>query len=1169
MLRRLKFLSITLLVVLAVSLTLRTAFLELINTSDETPGGTILIWHGWGEDEALLLQESANIYATLNPGTRVVLAYVDPDELLIRFQEAAEIGFGPDLFIGPGEWLYALVESDLILPIGARLPESVLDRFLPVSLEALRYQDQLYGLPLSIHTMGLFYNATIIDQPAATLDELIAHGRAGVEIGIGITFENAFWGIRTFGGRLFDEDGRAILDQGGFANWLNWLRGAQEIPGFILSSDQNALRSLFAQGRLGYLIDSSRALPLLEDLIELDPIGVTTLPAGPTGSAAPFLRTEALYFSASSSGAQTRLALNVASFLTNIEQQTALMRQTGRIPANTRVRINVRLLPAMATFAAQARAAIAPPIGPGVAEIFRLGSEAYTRVLEGLATPAEAAVEATQAIDAILGYEVALDEGYRCQSVGDFTLWHSWDGAHAEALAAIIESFRIDCPNIFVRVERVPSGEMLSRIVSATPGASSPDLLLLPHPLLLPLQERNLLRQISPLIANTTLPGEPDLLQRYRPMALDAFRVDDMLYGLPITLHTDALVYRRDQVQLPARTLADLLTQAEGNNWMALERSFPALYWGIPAFGGQLIGADGSLALDAVAYANWLAWLQSATAHEALVLGENTAALNQLFVDGAVAYRVVPSETTSRFIEILGSDVVGVATLPGGPEGEAGPLITVDGFAISNRNGSAVQPALDFIRYATRAEAQRLLMDIAPTLPANATVDVSINPLLTIYADQLSEGLLYPNNPAMTSIVEFGGDGYVWVQSGLLSPEEAAAEVVELIEQARGMSPAAANAISCSGSGRVQLWTIGLEDRVLATLADLSQQFNAFCPQIAVGIESLAESDNLLSALDDLPEGEIALLFAAGRWREQLVSTGEIAPVDGIVDAATIRRLLPTAVESVTVDGRVYALPLTVETTALYVNRNQAAFPATTLDELMAETRIGRRAALSTGSESYLWGLGAFGGAPGEDVRVNGWPQQTAVIGWFRWLEEAQRTPGMILGNEDGRSLALFTNRRLTYYSGGPDLLPILRQALGDTGFDVIPLPGGPAGAATPLLESRALYFPARFFANDAEDGGQQAARSFANFLIGVDAQSQLMAEAAQVPVNRLVSMAGQPHIARFMAQAETALPYPSPAGAAFLTALGRITEQVLNGRLSPEEAAAQLLAPIHQPEEP
>lgn len=1171
MLRRLKFLSITLLVVLAMGLTLRTAYRELVNASNETPGGTILIWHGWDVEDALLLQEAVNTYTNLNPDTNIVLAYVDPDELFVRFQEAAEIGFGPDLFIGPGDWLYELIKTDLILPVGERVPESVLNRFLPAALEALRYGDQLYGLPFSLQTVGLFYNTDLVETPAATLDELIAHGREGVEIGVGITFENAFWGIRAFGGRLFDEEGRAILDQGGFANWLNWLRAVQELPGFILSSDQNALRALFAQGRLGYLIDSSHALPMLEDQMEINQFSVTALPVGPTSNAAPLLDTEALYFSASSSGAQTRLALSVASFLTNIEQQTALMRGSGRIPANTRVRINARLLPTVAAFAVQARAAIAPPIGPAADEIFRLGSEAYTRVLEGLTTPAEAAVEATQSINAALGYEIALDDGYRCDSVGDFTLWHSWDSEQAEALSAIVESFRIDCPNIYVRVETIPSAEMLTRITAAAAGAAMPDLLLLPHSLLLPLQERNLIRPIGPTIGNGATPGEPDLLQRYRPVALDAFRIDDTLYGLPIALHTDALVYRADRVELPASTLADLLLQAEGSNWIALDRSFRSLYWGIPAFGGESVDESGAPLLDEAAYARWLAWLQNAADNQTLILGENTTALNQLFLDGAVAYRVVSSETASRFIDTLGEDAVGVALLPSGPNGDAGPLITVDGFAISTGNTSSVPPVLDFIRYATRNEAQRLLVEMAPTLPANTTVDVSTDPLLATYADQLNRGVLYPNHRAMSSIVEFGGDGYVWIQGDLLGPEEAAAEVVASIAQAQGRAPTLSDGISCEGAGTVHLWTVDQAERSLAALASLAQTFSARCPQITVNVQALTSDDDLLAAIDETPEGESALILAAGRSRAMLVSAGTVAPVDGLVDAAALRRILSTAVESVRVDGSLYALPLTVETTALYVNRNAAPTPATTLDGLLAEARIGRRVALPAVGEGTIWGVGAFAGAPtAEDAApAEAWPSESALVEWFRWLQQAQRTSGVIFDDEDGRSLALFVNQRLSYYSGGSNLLPTLRDTLGADTFDVIPLPSGPGGAATPLLESQAIYFPARFFANGAVGDGPLAARSFAHFLIGVDAQTRLMTDASQIPVNRLVSMAGQPHLARFMAQAESALPYPSPAGAAFLEALERITVQVLEGGLPPEQAAAQLLAITQQSEEP
>src|SRR5690606_14206265 len=161
-----------------------------------------------------------------------------------------------------------------------------------------------------------------------TLADLMAQAQAGVEVGLNTSFENAFWGIRAFGGRLFDEEGQAILDEGGFANWLTWLKNAQDVPAFILSNDRAALRTLFAEGKRGYLIDSSLASRDLQtdgemaedteadDAGGISPaaIGVRPLPDSPTGSPGPFLGVEALLFSAASSHHQTVLALDLARF---------------------------------------------------------------------------------------------------------------------------------------------------------------------------------------------------------------------------------------------------------------------------------------------------------------------------------------------------------------------------------------------------------------------------------------------------------------------------------------------------------------------------------------------------------------------------------------------------------------------------------------------------------------------------------------------------------------------------------------------------------------------------------------------------------------------------------------------------------------------------------------
>jgi maltose-binding protein MalE len=1157
MLQRFKIISLLLIIIFAIILTLRTAYLELAPTPASRIAGTILVWHSWELDDAPALQEAANRFMGIYPETRVILTRVEPGLMLERFQDAAEIGFGPDLFIGPNEWIPFLVDNNLVLPIDDRVGDGILDRYTSATLETLRYRERLYGLPLALHTLGLFYNQRIVSEPATSLDELMSQAQAGVEVGLNTSFEGAFWGIRAFGGRLFDEEQRIALDQGGFANWLNWLRNAQDVPNFVLSTDQIALRTLFMEGRLGYLVDNSRAWRELTEGMEGEPVGVAPLPIGPIGAPAPFLRAETLLFSAASSKQQVNLAVAFAQFATNTEQQTMLMRQTRRVPANLRVRINPRINPYVSAFATQARLALPYPLGEQAEMILRLGTNAFNQVLEGVLTPAEAATETTLAIDQELGYDVAIDEHYQCTSVGDFTLWHSWEGVQAQALARVIEHFRADCPNIFVRVQYYTPQELLNRISTPMAPGNRPDLLLLPNRMLLPLISTDAIRPIGPLI-------EPELLQRYRPNGLNAFRVNDRLYGLPIILHTDALIYRADLVDAPAQTLNDLLLQSAIGQRIGLRLDFVDFFWGVPAFGGQFLNANNQFGLDPVAFAQWLSWLHEAEQRGALVLSQDDENLDRLFLEGEISYRVADPMTAARFIEELGSAAVGVIPLPSGPEGDAGPLITADGFVISTLNEARVPPLLEFARYATRAESQRLLVEVAPLIPANANVDVTTDPLLGPYAEQLSTAVLYPNRPEMAGLADFGGDSYVWVRSGVLTPKEAAAEIMELIGQTVGGSSLVAESIQCAGSGPVALWHVPLDGRITAALDAVADQFNTICPDITLSRRSFEAGDDLLAALEAGETGGTALLLGPGRWAIELAHSQQIIPAERWVDQAVIRRILPAAVESVQVNRQVYGLPLTIETTALYVNRARISTPPVTLEGILDEARAGRRVALLTDDGAAVWGMGAFAGAPGVGVtnaeQNQEWPDEAALVAWFNWLRQAELTPGVVIGDEAGRSQALFASGRLAYYMGSSQQIGPLRQALGAESISAIPMPPGPAGPASPLLRSQALYFPSAFFSTEANSPGQQAAISFALYLSGIDAQTLLMEQADQVPANRLVDTNRFPLISGFITQSATALPDPPLRDQRFVEILDMVTEELLSGRLTPEDAARRFL---------
>ena len=101
-----------------------------------------------------------------------------------------------------------------------------------------------------------------------------------------------------------------MLNQGGFANWLDWLIEAGNLPNLILSKDEAILNDLFAQGRSDLLCRPVlRTTWNCKEALGEDVVGVSPLPAGPNNSAGPFLITEPIFFSMDSSPAQTDRAM--------------------------------------------------------------------------------------------------------------------------------------------------------------------------------------------------------------------------------------------------------------------------------------------------------------------------------------------------------------------------------------------------------------------------------------------------------------------------------------------------------------------------------------------------------------------------------------------------------------------------------------------------------------------------------------------------------------------------------------------------------------------------------------------------------------------------------------------------------------------------------------------
>jgi maltose-binding protein MalE len=192
--------------------------------------------------------------------------------------------------------------------MNSALNSETLQRFVPLSIEAMRYQGNLYGLPLALQVDALYYNRQLVTTPAQSLDDLRAQSMAGIPILLDTRFEKAFWGIRAFGGQPFAADGAALLDQGGMADWLLWLRESRDTYGMHLSNDGDETLRRFVAGQSAYYVAGVDELATLQGALG-ESLGIALLPSGPAGPAQPLVQAEGFAFREGATDAAQSLAL--------------------------------------------------------------------------------------------------------------------------------------------------------------------------------------------------------------------------------------------------------------------------------------------------------------------------------------------------------------------------------------------------------------------------------------------------------------------------------------------------------------------------------------------------------------------------------------------------------------------------------------------------------------------------------------------------------------------------------------------------------------------------------------------------------------------------------------------------------------------------------------------
>ena len=180
-------------------------------------------------------------------------------------------GEGADVYISAHDNFSKGLASGVFMPLEAAIKKDITERVDEVAVATVTKDNVLYGIPFSMEVNALFYNKGIINQPAATLEEIIEEAPMYNDvannkfyflccIGDGY-YEYPFLsaeGYKLFGEKGDDNDNPGF-DTDAFENGLSLIRRLNEIMPIkaVDLANKSSLKNNFMEGNVAYLVTGS------------------------------------------------------------------------------------------------------------------------------------------------------------------------------------------------------------------------------------------------------------------------------------------------------------------------------------------------------------------------------------------------------------------------------------------------------------------------------------------------------------------------------------------------------------------------------------------------------------------------------------------------------------------------------------------------------------------------------------------------------------------------------------------------------------------------------------------------------------------------------------------------------------------------------------------------
>jgi multiple sugar transport system substrate-binding protein len=325
----------------------------------------------------------------------------------------------PDILQVDAIWTPEFAAAGWILPLDPFAPDTA--AFFPVTIEANRWQGDLFALPWFVDVGMLYWRTDLLDRPPATWEQLERDVRRATADGsprYGLVWQGArYEGLVTvfleylggFGGRILD-GGRVTVSQPPGVLALTTMRDQIRrgvVPARVLTWHEEEPRFAFQNGEAALMRNWPYAVGPMQDSAESRVAGrfaVAPMPAGPGGRHTAAFGGAQLAINAFSPEAAA--AWRVIDYLTRPEQMLERAEIVGQFPTRTGVYDDPALAEALAISPAQAReiieAAVPRPVTPAYTQLSEILQIQLHRALSGQAEPAAALARAASEMQALL-----------------------------------------------------------------------------------------------------------------------------------------------------------------------------------------------------------------------------------------------------------------------------------------------------------------------------------------------------------------------------------------------------------------------------------------------------------------------------------------------------------------------------------------------------------------------------------------------------------------------------------------------------------------------------------------------------------------------------------------------------------------------------------------------